>query len=104
MDQNVHQLNLNKIMCQKCPKLVIHIVVDIIKLQRGLVVIEKRSNPKLEENEEEIEKYMAIIENLNIDKQNTLLNNRDKIMELIFNNPKNIQMKNYLKSYVTIMN
>ena len=39
----------------------------------------RRNNPELEENEEEIEIYMAIIENLNIDKQETLLHNRDKI-------------------------
>ena len=39
----------------------------------------RRNNPELEENEEEIEIYMAIIENLNIDKQKTLLHNRDKI-------------------------
>ena len=31
---------------------------------------------------------MAIIEILNIDKHKTLLNNRDKIIDLIFNDPK----------------
>ena len=49
----------------------------------------QRSNPKLEENEEEIEINMAIIEILNIDKHKTLLNNRDKIIDLIFNDLKN---------------
>ena len=32
---------------------------------------------------------MTIIENLNIDKHKTLLNNRDKIIDLIFNDLKN---------------
>lgn len=38
----------------------------------------KRSNIELEANEEEIEIHMAIIENLNVDKQKILLNNREK--------------------------
>lgn len=38
----------------------------------------KRSNIELEVNEEEIEIHMAIIENLNVDKQKILLNNREK--------------------------
>ena len=31
---------------------------------------------------------MAIVENLDIGKHETLINNRDKIIKLIFNNPK----------------
>ena len=50
----------------------------------------QRSNPELEENEEQIEINMAIIDNLDIDKHKTLLKNRDKIIDLIFNDPKKI--------------
>ena len=58
------------------------------QITQGFSNCRQRSNLKLEENEEEIKINMAIIEILNIDKHKTLLNNRDKIIDLIFNDPK----------------